>query len=78
MLTLKQSFTKMDSVSTFLAEGTAFAQTLPMGLPKVQIDIMWQMGVASFATNCNELVIPQFMVVKLSSDNIEDLKSRMR
>ncbi|KAJ9613900.1 hypothetical protein H2200_002036 [Cladophialophora chaetospira] len=63
----------MDSVSAFLAGGT---DSLPVGLPKAQIDLIWLMGVASFPSSKNELVIPQFVGVKLSSKNIDDLKCR--
>ena len=68
----------MDSVSAFLADATALANSVPMGLPQPQIELIWQMGVASFPTNGNELVIPQFMAVKLNQENIEDLMSRLR
>jgi hypothetical protein len=48
------------------------------GLAKDQIDIIWQMGVASLASNHNELIIPKFMASLLNQINIEDLKSRLR
>ncbi|EXJ54291.1 hypothetical protein A1O7_09629 [Cladophialophora yegresii CBS 114405] len=67
----------MDSISAYLAEARAPSVQVPDGLPKAQIDVIWQMGVASFPSNNNELVIPQFMVVKLSKANIEDLKTRL-
>ncbi|OCT48545.1 hypothetical protein CLCR_04128 [Cladophialophora carrionii] len=66
----------MDSISAYLAEARALSVQVN-GLPKAQIDVIWQMGVASFPSNNNELVIPQFMVVKLSKENFEDLKSRL-
>jgi hypothetical protein len=68
----------MDSVSAYLANARANSIQVPDGLPKTQIDVIWQMGVASFPSNNNELVIPLFMAVKLSEANIEDLKARLR
>jgi hypothetical protein len=68
----------MDSVSAFLADADTYSKPPPNGLPKAQIDVIWQIGVASFPSNHNKLVIPQFMAAKLSAENIWDLKSRLR
>ena len=68
----------MDSVSIYLADSAASATSIPMGVPNAQLDVIWEMSVASLSTNNDELVIPQFVALKLSQENMEDLKSRFR
>jgi len=48
------------------------------GLQLDQIEIIWQMGMASLASNDNELVLPMRMAKQLSEENIEELKLRLR
>lgn len=57
-----------------MAEATSIA----VGLGLEQIDVLWQMGVASFPSNNNQLVIPTFIATKMNAENINDLKNRFR
>ncbi|OAP53959.1 hypothetical protein AYL99_11839 [Fonsecaea erecta] len=50
----------------------------PVGLSGREMDIMWKMGVASFPSTNNMLVIPSSMAIKLSKDNVDDLHSRFK
>jgi hypothetical protein len=68
----------MDYISTFVADAKARANAGTTGLGKEQLEIIWQMGVASFASTNNQLIIPSFMAVKLSDEDVNDLKTRFR
>jgi len=48
------------------------------GMTQKQLDVVWEMGVASFPINNGELVLPEVVVSALSKDNLEYLKSRYR
>lgn len=43
-----------------------------------QVEIIWQMGLASLSSNNNELILPQAMTSHLTEASIEDLKSKLR
>ncbi|KAK5420033.1 hypothetical protein LTR06_001503 [Exophiala xenobiotica] len=66
----------MEYISTFVADAKARANAGTTGLGKEQLEIIWQMGVASFASTNNQLIIPSFMAVKLSDEDVNDLKTR--
>ncbi|OQV10181.1 hypothetical protein CLAIMM_14216 [Cladophialophora immunda] len=66
----------MEDISNPVLDAKGQPNSVPVGLSKAQMDIMWQMGVASFTANKNELVIPYFMAINLSEANITDLRSR--
>ncbi|EXJ53687.1 uncharacterized protein A1O5_13042 [Cladophialophora psammophila CBS 110553] len=66
----------MEGISHHVAEANGQPNPIPIGLSKEKIDIMWQMSIASFTPNNNELVIPNSMATKLSEENIADLQSR--
>ena len=65
---------------TSASVGDAWAQANPdlVGLSKQELEIIWQMSMAYLPTNNNELVVPNFMAVSLSEENINDLKDRFR
>ncbi|KEF54969.1 uncharacterized protein A1O9_08621 [Exophiala aquamarina CBS 119918] len=46
------------------------------GMSQKQLDVIWEMGVASFPINNSKLVLPEVVVSALSKDNVEYLKSR--
>ena len=68
----------MENISSFSADATVFGGHVDSGLGQEQMEIMWQMGVASLASNNNQLVIPNFMAVQLSEKNVIDLKTLFR
>jgi hypothetical protein len=43
-----------------------------------QVDIIWQMGIASLSSNNNELVLTEAMASNLPEASVEDLKSKLR
>ena len=43
-----------------------------------QVDLIWEMGLASLESNDGELVIPASMQKYLNADQVEDLKARLR
>ena len=43
-----------------------------------QVEIIWQMGIASLASNNNEIVLTRSMASGLPEASVEDLKSRLR
>lgn len=43
-----------------------------------QVEIIWQMGIASLASNNNEIVLTGSMASGLPEASVEDLKSRLR
>lgn len=68
----------MENISSVWADPNRLEGQVNPGLGEEQIEIMWQMGVASLASNNNQLVIPNFMAVQLSEKNVNDLKTRFR
>jgi hypothetical protein len=45
---------------------------------EAQVDLIWQMGLASLASNNNELVLPQSMATYLPQASVESLKLQLR
>lgn len=48
------------------------------GMSKEQLDVIWEMGVASFPANNDVLILPELVAAMLSKKNVEYLKSRYR
>lgn len=45
---------------------------------EAQVDLIWQMGLASLASNNNELILPQSMATYLPQTSVEKLKLKLR
>jgi hypothetical protein len=52
--------------------------SIPDMTMEAQVEIIWQMGLASLSSNNNELVLPQHMATYLPAANVEDLKLKLR
>jgi hypothetical protein len=45
---------------------------------EAQVDLIWQMGLASLSSNNNELVLPQSIATYLPQASVEKLKLKLR
>ncbi|EXJ82276.1 hypothetical protein A1O3_06089 [Capronia epimyces CBS 606.96] len=59
----------MESVSSLASAESA-------QITKDELEVIWQMGVASMVSNNEQMVIPKYVAIKLSEENIDDLKAR--
>lgn len=48
------------------------------GISREQLDLIWLMAVGNFSSTNNTVIIPKDLAVRLSHENIEDLKLRFR
>jgi hypothetical protein len=57
------------------SEVMASPSKMPM---EAQVDLIWQMGLASLSSNNNELVLPQSIATYLPQASVEKLKLKLR
>ena len=48
------------------------------GISGDQLDLIWKMAVGNFSITKNTMIIPKDIALRLSHENLEDLKLRFR
>jgi len=65
-------------MAVFQAQPIQNAFAIPGTQTEDQVEVIWQMGCASFSSNNSELRLPLDMATQLSDDSINELKVRLR
>lgn len=68
----------MEASNAFIAADMANTNPNRVGYTKEQIEVVWQMSRPSMTENNCEMVLPKFVAMKLTEENINDLKARFR
>lgn len=68
----------METVAPSVGAIDIDANSVHVGFSNDEIEVLWQMSVAYLPSNNNEMVIPKYLAVKLSEENINVLKVRFR